>query len=565
MKIKVKITRNENAEYYGVSIGDIVEVDFETYVASVVASELASGGLEGCKAQAVAARTFAVHKGVLRGKAISDSSAVAQAYRANRYDASKYPIPLQAARETDGQILTYNGNVIDAVYSASNGGRTVSSQERWGSVLPYLIAQPDSWDAATGQPKNGHGVGMSQVGARYAAQTGVSYKDILAFYYPGTKLTSLYGEAKEVIPVNEKVQAIIELAKSKMGDPYVYGTSGHKCTPEVRRRYASYRPEHKAEIYEACPVLSQGRPGCAGCKWYGHLCYDCRGFTSYVLRTAANIKLDGGGATTQYNTNANWAAKGEISGMPNVLCCVFKKRGNKMSHTGLHIGDGVIIHCSTVVKEGSIADDIPPWTHYGVPAGLYTNQEIKSKEGIALNVTLRRGSKGDAVRELQLALYHLDHEDLMVDGIFGGKTEAAVRDFQAKCGLTADGIVGPKTWAAIAEMLQSVGIVDLVKTDDEEAKESEPAEKKQFESPYGYVPDDGLPVIENKPVSLVYPAGQKITLDAATAADIAEKIKEKAGQNPVEIVAGVGFNVTLSAIGAMNVYQQMQDAWGVTK
>ena len=554
MKIKVLITRFENAKHFTCDINDVVEVDFEEYVAAVVASELASGGLEGCKAQAIAARTFAVHKGVLRGRAISDSSAVAQAYRASRYDADKYPIPLQAARETAGQVLTYNGKVIDAVYSSSNGGRTVSSQERWGNVLPYLIAKPDPWDAATGQPKNGHGVGMSQVGARYAAQTGVSCKDILAFYYPGAVITNNYGEA--VIPVaNDKAQAVIDLAKSKLGDPYVYGASGQQCKPNVRRQYAGYHPEYKDKIYKACPVLNGGRQStCAGCKWDGHLCYDCRGFTSYVLKQAAGIKLEGGGATSQYNTNSNWDAKGEISGMPNVVCCVFKRRGEKMSHTGLHIGDGKIIHCSTTVKEGSTSD--ASWTHYGVPAGLYTNQEIKSKGVVALKVTLRRGSKGDAVRELQLALYHLDHENLMVDGIFGGKTEAAVRDFQEKCGLTADGIVGPKTWAAIAEMLQSIGIVDLVKIDD--AEETEPAE-----NPNGYVLDDGQPTVENKPITLTYPAGQKITLDPVTAADIAAKIAEKAGQNPVEIIAGVGCTVTLTAVGAMNIYQQMQDAWGV--
>jgi hypothetical protein len=64
-------------------------------------------------------------------------------------------------------------------------------------------------------------------------------------------------------------------------------------------------------------------------------------------------------------------------------------------------------------------------------------------------------------------------------------------------------------------------------------------------------------------VKLVYPAGQKIRIDAVTAADIVAKIQEKAGTNPVEIIAGVGFNVELTAVGAMNLYQQMREQWGV--
>lgn len=62
----------------------------------------------------------------------------------------------------------------------------------------------------------------------------------------------------------------------------------------------------------------------------------------------------------------------------------------------------------------------------------------------ALNLTVRNGSSGDAVRAVQARL------GVAVDGVFGSATEAAVRDFQGDNGLSADGIVGPDTWAALS-------------------------------------------------------------------------------------------------------------------
>lgn len=189
MNIFVRITRDENAEYFGVEVGDVVQVPFEQYVAGVVASEVGNSTLEVCKAQAVASRTFAVSKGVLDGKTISDASSTDQAYRASRIPSGLYPNAEKGTKQTAGQILTYNGKPINAVYSACNGGKTVSSQERWGGVRPYLIAQDDLWDDST--KRTGHGVGMSQHGAKAMAKAGKTYREILAFYYPGTKIETL--------------------------------------------------------------------------------------------------------------------------------------------------------------------------------------------------------------------------------------------------------------------------------------------------------------------------------------------------------------------------------------
>ncbi len=58
------------------------------------------------------------------------------------------------------------------------------------------------------------------------------------------------------------------------------------------------------------------------------------------------------------------------------------------------------------------------------------------------------GSGGSAVRELQEALNRHGY-GLAVDGVFGDKTKAAVRDYQKKNGLKLDGVVGDETWGSL--------------------------------------------------------------------------------------------------------------------
>jgi peptidoglycan hydrolase-like protein with peptidoglycan-binding domain len=72
----------------------------------------------------------------------------------------------------------------------------------------------------------------------------------------------------------------------------------------------------------------------------------------------------------------------------------------------------------------------------------------------ALILTVRKGDEGDAVRGVQeeFQFRNLSGDPangLQVDGIFGPKTDAAVRGFQHALSLTVDGIVGPQTWQAL--------------------------------------------------------------------------------------------------------------------
>lgn len=188
MKIKVKITTAGNMKYYGCKKDTIKEIELEDYIKCVVASEIGNASIEACKAQAVAARTFAVARGVLSGKIISDSASKAQAFRAER---NNYENCNKAVEATAGEVLTYGGKYIGAYFSHSNGGRTYSCEEVWGSKRPYLIARKDKWTEASGERKNGHGIGLSQAGCKYAGAHGVDYREILSFYYPHTTLKKL--------------------------------------------------------------------------------------------------------------------------------------------------------------------------------------------------------------------------------------------------------------------------------------------------------------------------------------------------------------------------------------
>lgn len=66
----------------------------------------------------------------------------------------------------------------------------------------------------------------------------------------------------------------------------------------------------------------------------------------------------------------------------------------------------------------------------------------------ALTSNLSQGSNGNSVVQLQKQL-NQQGANLVVDGIFGAKTQAAVRDFQTRHGLVVDGIVGPQTWVTL--------------------------------------------------------------------------------------------------------------------
>lgn len=63
--------------------------------------------------------------------------------------------------------------------------------------------------------------------------------------------------------------------------------------------------------------------------------------------------------------------------------------------------------------------------------------------------TIGPGATGDVVRRAQRAVRRTPNLGVVVDGIFGPATEAAIKAFQDGAGLAVDGVVGPATWSAL--------------------------------------------------------------------------------------------------------------------
>ncbi|WP_274448609.1 peptidoglycan-binding domain-containing protein [Priestia aryabhattai] len=85
------------------------------------------------------------------------------------------------------------------------------------------------------------------------------------------------------------------------------------------------------------------------------------------------------------------------------------------------------------------------------------NQKVVAKA--ETRPTLRLGSQSSYVKELQQILKNAKY-NVTVDGVFGPKTEAAVKQFQADHNLSADGIVGAMTW----KVLDQIGSVTTPET-----------------------------------------------------------------------------------------------------
>jgi len=227
--------------------GKLQQTDMETYLMGVVRAEMpAAFHQEALKAQAVAARTYILHKIAGGGSAnhpqadACDDITCCQAYKTQAdaaadwgEHAAEYEEKIRrAVTETDGECVLYEGAPVLAVFHSSSVGTTQDAQSVWSASLPYLqsVETPEGEDTVPNYRSTavfsaggvevggnrlrtildlrsacftiafdgdevtfsvsgyGHGVGMSQYGSNVLAEGGMTYQEILKWYYTGTEV-----------------------------------------------------------------------------------------------------------------------------------------------------------------------------------------------------------------------------------------------------------------------------------------------------------------------------------------------------------------------------------------
>ena len=178
----------------------------EDYLRGVIPREMpASWSIEALKAQAVAARTYALFQINKHRDEEWDVMATVMSQVYGGRDAET-PSTDRAVRETAGQILAFNDRPILAYFHASSGGHTESTEDVWGTPLPYLEAVPDPY--SNGNPTDNWEASFTQDQVNQAlASEGISgVTDIApAAYSPTGRVTRIRFQTAsdaKVMPAN---------------------------------------------------------------------------------------------------------------------------------------------------------------------------------------------------------------------------------------------------------------------------------------------------------------------------------------------------------------------------
>ena len=261
--------------------------------------------------------------------------------------------------------------------------------------------------------------------------------------------------SNNVISTEALIEKFRQALEEKWG--YIWGTAGVRWTAARQKELEKTTD----------PDRAQGRR--YGSKWIGHKVADCSGLFSWAFKQLGGTMYHG--SDTMYRKYC--VNKGELNRGKRADCAtlkpgtaVFVWNGKKYSHVGLYIGDGVVIEAMGTINgvtTSKVTDT--KWTRWGELAGVdyhsefrIQNSELSPAGGEILHCaqddrkpTVRKGSKGAAVKEMQSILQRLGYDlgPCGADGDFGKCTLAAVKAFQKDHGLVADGICGPKTWAKL--------------------------------------------------------------------------------------------------------------------
>ncbi|NOZ24800.1 MAG: SpoIID/LytB domain-containing protein [Nitrospirae bacterium] len=211
----------------------INEVPLEDYVRSVVLSEVADGWeMEALKAQAVIVRTYAV-KYIQRG---ADrlyhltSSTLHQLYRGDNSDSRV----TYAVMQTRGEILTYDGEPIEAFYHSTCGGRTELPEEVFGRSYPYLKSVSSDcslssywiWQRRFGRKKLEKDLGLPGLrDVRISGYTKTGRVKELTFVTAGGTKTILSKDLRRILGWKTLPSTWFSIRKN--GDTFVFDGKGY--------------------------------------------------------------------------------------------------------------------------------------------------------------------------------------------------------------------------------------------------------------------------------------------------------------------------------------------------
>lgn len=188
-----------------------------------------------------------------------------------------------------------------------------------------------------------------------------------------------------------------------------------------------------------------------GRQWIEHQVADCSGLAYWAFQQLGGHVFHGSNTIwNQYVTCRCDLKNGRRTDgkpiLPGDPVFLRRNEGGKPNrhHIGYYVGDDTVIEAKGT-RDGVVTSPLSRWHE----TAHWLNVEYENGVIFMNKPVLRKGSSGDAVRELQ-QLLNTNGYALDADGRFGAKTEAAVKDFQIVRGLAADGVCGAATWDALS-------------------------------------------------------------------------------------------------------------------
>lgn len=202
-EIKFYFVSNKTIRVKRETKNTIEVVPFEEYIVGVLAAEMpVSFEIEALKAQAVAARTYALKKMLNNQKQEYDivDTVANQVYYDEEELKEKWKETYnekinkikEAILDTKGEYMVYDNEIIDAFFFSTSVGKTENSEEVFTAKLPYLRSVESSWDEEVSPVFNDQEIFSLK---EFYSLLGISYSDNLKVEI--TKTTST-GRIKKI-------------------------------------------------------------------------------------------------------------------------------------------------------------------------------------------------------------------------------------------------------------------------------------------------------------------------------------------------------------------------------